>query len=197
MSKAYILLFTCCVTRAVHSEITSSQGQRSLILAIQRFISRRGRCNLVISDNFKTFKSEEVKNYLQNNFIRWDFILDRSPWRGGFYERLIGKTKSCLEQVIGKDRLNLAELTTISTEVEAAINSRQLTYIDDHPTNNTLTPNHLIYERNVHEKCYEYKSKDFTENDTRSSSERTAEFIWNFFPKFDSKYTVSLQERFL
>ena len=73
MSKVYILLFTCCVTRAVHLEITSSQGQHSLILAIRRFISRRGRCKLIISDNFKTFKSDEVKNYLRNNSISWEF----------------------------------------------------------------------------------------------------------------------------
>ena len=81
---------------------------------------------------------------------------------GRFYERLIGTTKSCLKKVIGKPRLNLEQLTTISTEVEAAINSRSLTYIDDHPNNNTLTQNHLIYGRNIHEKCYEDESKDFT-----------------------------------
>ena len=58
------------ILRAAHLKITSSQGQLSLVLAIRRFISRRGRCNLVICDNFKTFKSEEVKNYLRNNLIR-------------------------------------------------------------------------------------------------------------------------------
>ena len=78
MIKIYILLFTCCVIGAVHLEINSSPGQHSLILGIWWFISRRGRCNLVISNNFKTFTSKEVKNYLQNNFIRWNFILDCS-----------------------------------------------------------------------------------------------------------------------
>ena len=108
-----------------------------LILVIRRFISRRGHYNLVLSDNFKTFISEEVKSYLRNNFIRWDFILDRCPCWGGFYERLIGTTKSCLKKVIGKASLNREELTTISAEVEAAINSRPLTCIDDNPNNNT------------------------------------------------------------
>ena len=71
--------------------------------------------------------------------------------------------------VISKARLNHEELTTIRTEAEAAINSCPLTYIDDDPNNNTLTQNHLIYGRNIHVKCYEYESKDFTENDARSS----------------------------
>ena len=181
MSKVYILLLTFSVTRAVHLEITSSQGQHSLILAIRRFISRKVRCNLVISDDFKTFKSEEVKNYLRNNFIRWDLTLDRSPWWGGFYKRLIETAKSCLKEVISKARLNLEQLTTVSTEVEAAINSRSLTYIDDDPNNNMLTPKHPIYGRNIHEKCYEYESKDFPENGARSSLRRTAEIIWKLF----------------
>ena len=150
----------------------------------------------MISDNFKTFKSEEAKDYLRNSFIRWDFMLDRSLCWGGLYERLIGTTKSCLKKVIGKARLKLEQLTTISTEVEAAINSRPLTYIDDDPNDNTLTPYHLIYGRNIHEKCYEYESKDFTEIDARFTSKRTAEIICKFFQKFDSEYIVSLQERY-
>ena len=89
VSKVYILPFLCYITRAVHSEITSSEGQHSLILAIRQFISGRGSYNLVISDNFKTFKSEEVKIYLRNDFTGLDFILDRSPWWGKFYKRLI------------------------------------------------------------------------------------------------------------
>ena len=99
---------------------------------------------------------------------------------GKFYEQLIGTTKSCLIKFI-KARLNLEELTTISTEVEVAINSRLLTYIDDDSNNNTLMPNHFIYGKNVHEKCYEYESKDLTKNDGRSSSKRTAEIICRFF----------------
>ena len=53
--------------------------------------------------------------------------------------------------------------------------------MDGEPNNNTLTPNHLIYGRNIYEKYYEYESKDFTENDARSSLKRTAEIICKFF----------------
>ena len=56
--------------------------------------------------------------------------------------------------------------------------------------------NHLTYRRNNNEKCYEYVSKDFTENDGRSSSKRTAEIMCKFFQKFDNEYIVSLQERY-
>ena len=56
--------------------------------------------------------------------------------------------------------------------------------------------NHLLHGRNIHERCYEYESKDFTENNARSSSKRAAEIICKFFQKFDNKYIASLQERY-
>ena len=43
----------------------------------------------VDSDNFKTFKSVDVKRFCNTEGIIWQFILERSPWWGEFYERLI------------------------------------------------------------------------------------------------------------
>ena len=99
---------------------------------------------LYVWDYKATLSGATACKGLGNSFIRCDFILDHSPWWRGFYKRLIGTTKSCLKKVIGKARLNLEELTAISAVVEAAINSRRLTYNDDDPSNNTLTPNQLI-----------------------------------------------------
>ena len=99
---------------------------------------------LYVWDYKATLSGATACKGLGNSFIRCDFILDHSPCWRGFYKRLIGTTKSCLKKVIGKARLNLEELTAISAVVEAAINSRRLTYNDDDPSNNTLTPNQLI-----------------------------------------------------
>ena len=49
-----VLLFTCCVTRAVHLELTTDVNSNSVILVLRRFISRRGIPHLFISDDFKT-----------------------------------------------------------------------------------------------------------------------------------------------
>lgn len=89
----------------------------------------------------------------------------------------IGTRRSCFKQVISKDRFNIEELITLSIEVEAAINSRLLTYIDDDPNNNMLTPNHLIRGRNIHEKCYNYKFKDSTGKDARFNFDCTAKIM--------------------
>ena len=120
--KCYILLITCAVTRAVHTEATPDIGGYSLKLALIRFFSRRGVSKLVISDNFKNFKSIEIKDFLRKKDIKWEFILEKSPWQGGFYERLIGITKLCLKKCMGKSRLTYDEIVTFSIEVESIIN---------------------------------------------------------------------------
>ena len=83
-----------------------------------------------------------------------DHILEKSPCWGEFYKKIIGITKSCLKRVMGKALLTFKELRTIIAEIENALNSRPLTYIDEDPDNNIITPNHLIYGRNINEKCF-------------------------------------------
>ena len=110
--KCYILLFTCAVTRAVHIEVTPDVGSYSLKLVLIRFFSRRGVSKLVISDNFKSLKSIEIKDFLPKKDIKWEFILEKSPWWGGFYKRLIGITKLCLKKCMGKSRITYDEKVT-------------------------------------------------------------------------------------
>ena len=105
----------------------------------------------LISDNFKSFKAKEVKDFLRKNRIRWSFILEKSPWWGGFYERLIGIVKSSLKKVIGKAALDYCEMVTIITEIEACLNSRPLTYLNEDNSDDLLTPNHFMYGRNIYE----------------------------------------------
>ena len=128
MYKCYVLLFTCCVTRAVHLELTTNVNSNSVILALRRFISRRGIPRLFISDNFKTFKSVDVKRFCNTKEIVWKFILERSPWWGGFYNWLISIVKSSLKKVLWKAYLSYLELYTVLTEIENVLNSRPLTF---------------------------------------------------------------------
>ena len=121
MHKCYI---TCATTRCVHLELVSGFHADTLLLCLKRFISRGGKPNLFFSDNFKTFKSKEVKTFLLNRQIKWEFILEKSTWWGGFYERLINIIKNCLKKVIGKSFLNYEEMNTVLIDVEQTPNSR-------------------------------------------------------------------------
>ena len=103
-SKVYVCLFTCASTRAVHLELTRGLSVQAFLLAFRRFASRRGLPATLNSDNAKTFKSsckeirkitraEEVWRFLTNKRIVWNFIIERAPWWGGYWERLVQSIK--------------------------------------------------------------------------------------------------------
>ena len=89
MVKGYFLVISCCCIRAFHIELTPDLSVKSFLLAFRRFISRCGIPENVISDNFKTFKAVEVQNFMLYLRIKWKFILEKSPWWGRFYERVV------------------------------------------------------------------------------------------------------------
>ena len=55
--KAYILLFSYSVSRAVHLELVSNLSTNKFIRSFMRLISRRGKPNVIYSDNVKTFEA--------------------------------------------------------------------------------------------------------------------------------------------
>ena len=161
MVKVYIALFTCCVTRAVHLDLVRNLSTPCFLNCLRRFTSRRGAPTLIVSDNAKTFKaaqkavkalynSKEVKSYLENNRLEWRFNLERAPWWGGFFERMVGLVKGCLRRVLGNAKLSFEELLTTLVEVEGNLNSRPLTYLyDEEVETDVLTPSHLIFGRRL------------------------------------------------
>ena len=58
----------------------------------------------VVSDNKKTFRSAHkelpqiqthpvVENFFAEQRIEWRFNLEKAPWWGGFFERMVGSVK--------------------------------------------------------------------------------------------------------
>ncbi|GFQ82189.1 integrase catalytic domain-containing protein [Trichonephila clavata] len=50
----YIALFTCATTRALHIELVSDLTTDKFLLALQRFVGRRGLPNTIYTDNATT-----------------------------------------------------------------------------------------------------------------------------------------------
>ena len=119
------------------------------MLALRRFIPKWGCPKIIVSDNFKSLKSGEVKSFVASKRITWDCILERSPWWRGFYERLVAIVKNSLKKVLRKNKFNHIELTKILEEGKADINSRPLTYLNEAWLKERLMPNHLIHGRNI------------------------------------------------
>ena len=51
--KCYILLFACCFSRSIHLELRKDISSKSFLLALRRFISKRGCPKIIVSDHFK------------------------------------------------------------------------------------------------------------------------------------------------
>ena len=82
--KAYICIFTCATSRAIHLEITPDLEAETFIRAFRRFVARRGSPKLLISDNAQTFKSKLLRSFLLKIGTEHTFILPASPWWGDF-----------------------------------------------------------------------------------------------------------------
>jgi hypothetical protein len=148
--KSYTLIATCMVVRAVHLEYLPDLSTKSFLNAFIRFCSRRGTPKYIYSDNASTFKSfdaevkkaadnlesdPEVLSYFGSRFIH-HYIVPRASWMNGVVERMVQCAKRALKASIPpRKQLTIDEYTTASCMVEAAINSRPVTYVEtDQPT---------------------------------------------------------------
>jgi len=159
-TKVYICLFTCASTRAVHLEIVQDLSQDSFMQAFRRFASRRSLPKIVMSDNAtnflgashqlrRLFESAAVKELLSRKGTEWHFIPKRAPWYGGWWERLIGLTKSALKKVLGRSLVNMETLRTVVTEIEAMLNDRPLTQLSSCSSDLELLTPSLVYGRRI------------------------------------------------
>ena len=112
-------------------------GVDTFLLAVRRFTSRRSLPVTFVSDNAKIFRSSseevrqisrsfEVNKYLIDNRITWRFIVEKAPWWGGFWERMVQGVKQCLRRTVGWNHLNIDQLSTLMVEIEAILNCRTL-----------------------------------------------------------------------
>ena len=102
---------------------------------------------MVYSDNATNFTGSQKKlaELLGTLCPQWKFICPRSPWWGGWWERLVRSVKGAIRKTIGKNCLSKVEMQTCLSEVSVAVNSRPLTFVGtDVENKNPLTPNHFL-----------------------------------------------------
>ena len=157
--KRYVLLVTCLATRAVHLEVAYSLDTDSFIMALRRFMSRRGQPAKILSDNGTNFiggerelreaiqklDQEQITNELSRKSIDWRFITPAASHMGGAWERLVSSVKRALRVVLGSQVVSDEVFSSALCEVEHIVNSRPLTYVSSDAADfRALTPNDLL-----------------------------------------------------
>ena len=115
-----------------------------------RFAARRGIPHKFVSDNGKTFKAAAkfIKAVFKDDVVLEHLSgLEKAPWLGGIFERLVKSTKRCLRKMVGQAKLSLDELQTVIVEIESIVNSRPLSYLASSDMEEPLTLSHLLIGR--------------------------------------------------
>ncbi|XP_011858174.1 PREDICTED: uncharacterized protein LOC105555739 [Vollenhovia emeryi] len=160
-SKAFIAVFVCLSTRAVHLDVVSDYTAEAFLAALRRFVARRGLCQALYSDCGTNFVGADsqlkalfaacsregqcVAAQLAEQRIRWHFGPPAAPNFGGLWEAAVKAMKGHLRRVIGEATLTYEEMATLLSQVEACLNSRPLQAISDDPEDlSALTPGHFL-----------------------------------------------------
>ncbi|XP_053691865.1 uncharacterized protein LOC128740351 [Sabethes cyaneus] len=168
LEKAYIAVFVCMVTRAVHLELVSNMTTDAFIGALHRFISRRGQPREIHSDNgsnfqgakaelnelYRMFRSQysvdKIEGFCQPKEIAWYFIPPEAPNFGGLWEAAVKSAKYHLKRTLKDTHLTFEEYVTVLTQVEAILNSRPLYATSpDADAPEVCTPGHILLGRAI------------------------------------------------
>ncbi|XP_036141708.1 uncharacterized protein LOC105834777 [Monomorium pharaonis] len=192
-TKAYVSVFVCLATKAIHLELVSDLTTEAFLAALKRFISRRGKPLAMYSDNGTNFKGasqqltelhafcnanerrEEIKRFCCDSEMSWHFIPPGASHFGGLWEAAIKSAKHHLHRIVGNAHLTFEELQTVLCEIEAILNSRPLTPLSSDPNDLTyITPGHFLI------------------GDALNGVEQLQQHFWNWWSR---EYLNNLQQR--
>lgn len=158
--KAYISVFVCLVTRAIHLELVSTLTTDAFLATLTRFMSRRGQCRHLYSDNGTNFvganrkliaqfqdiaKTHAASSFLTEKSIQWHFIPPAAPHFGGLWEAAVKSAKQHLTKLSINSTFTFEEATTLLCGIEGVLNSRPMTPLSNDPSDHqALTPAHFL-----------------------------------------------------
>lgn len=154
--KAYIALFVCLSTRAIHLELVTALTTDAFLATLTRFAARRGLPSDIYSDQGTNFvgaanemaailKKNELQDDVSARGVNWHFNPPSAPHFGGLWEAGVRSVKTHLRRVVGTSVLTYEEYNTVLCRTEAILNSRPLLPMSSDPNDlSVLTPAYFL-----------------------------------------------------
>nr|XP_055023061.1 uncharacterized protein LOC129413363 [Misgurnus anguillicaudatus] len=205
--KRWGIIFKCLTTRAVHLDLLSTMSTDSFLMALRRFIARRGTPAELWSDQGTNFRggerelreafavmAPELQTRLASQKIQFNFNPPAAPHFGGVWEREVRSVKSALFTTLGTQSLPEEVLMTVLLEVEAILNTKPLGYVSsDIADSDPVTPNSLLMGRpDGSLPQVIYPKSDLLSHRRWKHSQVLAD---NFWSRFIRNYLPTLQTR--
>lgn len=209
--KAYVAIFVCFATKAIHIEVVSDLTSDTFLGALKRFIARRGKPSHMYSDNGTNFVGaqsqlrelfeflnkesvqDDIRLFLHDQEISWTFIPPNAPHFGGLWEAAVKSAKYHLNRIVGKAHLTFEEMQTVLCEVEAILNSRPITPLSADPNMAYLSPGHFLVGTALNgSPCHDLT--DINEN-RLVRWQRIEQLRQHFWKRWSSEYLHLLQAR--
>ncbi|XP_055591188.1 uncharacterized protein LOC129743234 [Uranotaenia lowii] len=159
-TKAFVAVFVCFSTKAVHIELVFDLTTAKFLQALRRFVARRGPPSDIYSDNGRNFlgAKNELKRLIRNPehadkvaaecsdcHIRWHFNPPRASHFGGLWESAINSAQKHFLRVVRDRPLAYDDMETLLCQIECCLNSRPIVPLSDDPTDyEPLTPGHFL-----------------------------------------------------
>ena len=210
--KAYVAVFICFKTRATHLEVVSDLTTAAFLACLKRFVSRRGIPVTLQSDNGSNFKGarnqlQELYRFLEQEHskslihqqlledkITWKMIPEWAPHFGGLWEAAVKSMKHHLKRIVGSKPLTFEELTTVTCQIEACLNSRPILAVTKHNEEGifTLTSGHFLIGRAIKS----YPEKHIPEDISLLKRWNLGQaMVQHFWTRWSNEYLKSLQAR--
>ena len=210
--KVYAVIFVCMVTRAVHLEPCPLLDTTSFRNALDRFLSIRGSCRRIRSDNGSNLKSvakqidsqnldfDDIKSGMEKVGIEWVFNPPYASHFGGHYERKIGSIKRVLDaslQRLGTRNISRDEFHTLLHRCARIVNDTPLWPVSASPDDLVpLTPSTLLDLKSGHS---DVSLETYTERDLlaygRNRWRRIQFIVDEFWREWRTYYLHELQAR--
>ncbi len=208
VEKAYLCIFVCLSTKAVHLESVNNLTTDSFIAALERLSARRGvpatmysdcgtnfvGANRILQQFLKNEQSRIASGYA-NRGTQWIFNPPAAPHQGGLWEAGVKAVKHHFKRVVGSSPIMLDQFQTLLCKIESCLNSRPLCALSADPTDvDALTPGHFLIGEAINA---------IPEPDCRMVKENRLDY-WNlvrqksqhFWDRWATEYLTSLQQRF-